>query len=61
MEKLGVTDHGWVSIVIDYGFKYDPEIIPSMIVDDGDEQRVKQTMLMSNETKYVGISVHEDE
>ena len=58
MKKLEVQSFNEVFIIIDYGFREDPEVIPSMIVDDGNESRAKRKILLDKDMKYLGVSVH---
>ena len=37
----------------------DPDIVPSIIVDDGDKSRYSRNALMNPNQRFVGISVHE--
>ena len=52
-------NYGVIDTIIDYGFRNDPEIIPSLIVDDGDPKKTKRKILMNPKAKYIGIGVHE--
>ena len=45
--------------MVEYGFRKDPEVIPSIIVDDGDRNRTRRKHLMDANIKFVGVGVHE--
>lgn len=47
--------------MVEYGFREDTEIIPSLLVDDGDKDRTNRHLLLDPRMKYLGISVHEHE
>lgn len=46
-------------MIIEYGFRFDQEVIPMIIVNDGDRSRYNRNLLMSDNMRYLGISVHE--
>ena len=48
-----------VKMILEYGFREDKDIIPSLIIDDGDPKRTRRNILLSGKKQYVGISVHE--
>lgn len=59
LRKLDVTNSGVLEIVVEYGFRQDPEVIPSLVVDDGDKNRNNRHLLMEKDIRFVGMSVHE--
>lgn len=59
LRKLDVTNSGVLEIVVEYGFRQDPEVIPSLVVDDGDKNRTNRHLLMEKDIRFVGMSVHE--
>lgn len=59
LRKLDVTNSGGLEIVVEYGFRQDPEVIPSLVVDDGDKNRSNRHLLMEKDIRFVGMSVHE--
>ena len=59
LRKLDVTNSGVLEIVVEYGFRPDPEVIPSLVVDDGDKKRTNRHLLMEKDIRFVGMSVHE--
>ena len=53
-----MSDFGDIWIIVEYGFRKDPDLIPSVIVDDGDPRRTRRDWLLNERTKLAGISVH---
>lgn len=47
-------------MILEYGFRKDAELLPSIIIDDGNESRSRRLALMSTRYKYIGIAVNED-
>jgi hypothetical protein len=54
-----VSAQGEVEMIVEYGFRQDSEIIPSIIVSDGDPNRTNRNLMLSAVLKCVGISIHE--
>lgn len=60
MGKAGIVESSETDIIVEYGFREDPDIIPSIVVDDGDRSRHSRQALLNPGHKFVGISVHEN-
>lgn len=58
LKKLDVSESGETEIVVEYGFREDPEILASLVVDDGDKDRSNRLLLMGESIRFVGMSVH---
>lgn len=58
MEKLECKV-GNLDAILEYGFRKDREILATVVVDDGNEERSRREALMNEEYKFVGIGVHE--
>ena len=50
---------GDIQLILEYGFREDKDIIPNVMIDDGDSRRNRRNILMSGNNKMIGISVHE--
>ena len=59
MARAGIVESSETDIIVEYGFRHDPDVIPSIIVDDGDKSRHSRYILMNPLHKFIGISVHE--
>ncbi len=58
MSKAGIIESNETDIIVEYGFRQDPDIVPSIIVDDGDVNRHTRHVLMNPNHRFVGFSVH---
>jgi hypothetical protein len=45
--------------MIEYGFRKDMDLLPTIVIDDGNSERTRRNTLMNESWKSVGISVHE--
>lgn len=59
LAKMKLLECGDTEMIVEYGFREDPEIVASIIVDDGEPARIHRTLLMSEQMRYLGLSVHE--
>lgn len=59
LKKQGQKEPSHVEIMVEYGFRKDPELISSLVVCDGDLNRVNRKILFNSSMKYIGLSVHE--
>ena len=50
---------GDIKMMMQYGFRQDRDIIPNLIIDDGDPKRTRRNIVLDQKQRFVGISVHE--
>ena len=46
-------------MVIEYGFRKDKELIPSVLVDDGDSEKSSRVALADPECRFAGYAAYE--
>lgn len=45
-------------MIVEYGFRMDTEIVPSILVSDGDQARTNRNLLLDPKMRYLGLAAH---
>ena len=48
-----------MDVIVEYGFRKDRELVPSIVIDDGNELKNRRDALMNDKYQFIGLAVHE--